>query len=87
MTYDFGAFLKLMIPLITAVANNLPAGSPPYLSALLSLALGVLGRFSGPYQHYGVSPGDPIPPESEWTPEGLTRWAQLRVSGSDMRGV
>lgn len=84
-TLTFLQFLTLLKPLLQAILGQIQTTNPT-AQKLINLALDLLGRFTA--QHamtphvFGAAASTPIelpdaclPPESEWTPEGLTKFA------------
>jgi hypothetical protein len=86
MQIDVSKIPALMFPLLQAVFANLPAGTPPYVSLLVKVGLAVLGQFApamtaahGPHQFSLPATAQVLPPEAEWTKDGLASWAQSHV--------
>jgi hypothetical protein len=87
MQIDVSKLPALMFPLLQAVFANLPAGTPPYVSLLVKVGLAVLGQFApamtaahGPTHNFALPPSAHVlPPEDQWTKDGLASWAQSHV--------
>jgi hypothetical protein len=87
MNVDVSKLPALLFPLLQAVFANLPASTPPYVSLLVKVGLAVLGQFGpatmaahGPTHNFSLPPSAHVlPPESEWTKDGLASWAHSQV--------
>lgn len=71
-------FVKLAGALLTATMAALSPGTwPMVLVSLLAQGLALFAADQGiPAPAQGAGPPPQLPPESEWTPEGLTRYAK-----------
>lgn len=80
---NFVTLIKLLNPILTTVIADLPATTPVYITFLLRLAATAVAQFSA---NVGMSPGmrrQPpldLPPEDEWTEEGIRAYA-ISVAG------
>lgn len=86
MNIDVSKLPALLFPLLQAVFSNLPAGTPPYVMLLVKVGLAVLGQFApatmaahGPHQFSLPPTAHVLPPEDQWTKDGLAAWAHSQV--------
>lgn len=84
---NYQTLIKLLGPLLTAISRNLPASTPPYVALLVTTAVQLLDQFvstpglvTGSPRSFGVGtlPHE-LPPEHEWTSDGLARWAMAKT--------
>lgn len=84
-------FLMLLKPLLLAILGQIQTTNPT-AEKLIQLALRLLGQFQARHaaaphtfgaaaSHAIEVPEGTLPPESEWTPEGLTRFAEAHAGG------
>jgi hypothetical protein len=78
---DLAALFRLLKPLLVGVLGQVSTANP-IAAVLVQLALTLLNNYS--LQHLGggrfaaVGPKDmpELPPEHQWTPDGLVQWAR-----------
>jgi hypothetical protein len=78
---DLPTLIKFLSPALTAMLGMVPAGSAAYFLAQLALTL--LGQFSTSAGHvnFGATASPPVelPPQHEWTPDGIAKWAEQKA--------
>jgi hypothetical protein len=88
MDFDPSQLIKLLIPTLTGAVNTLPPGTPVEVNLLLQLALAGLARFTRNRMATGTGAGsvghellNDLPPEHEWTPDGLVEYVRTKAPG------
>lgn len=88
MDFDPSQLIKLLVPTLNGAVSNLPANTPVEVSLLLQLALAGIARFTrnrmatGPgAQSVGHELLAGLPPEHEWTPDGLVDYVRTKAPG------
>lgn len=79
---DFATVIKFLVPALKAILPMIPASTPA--GRIAQDVLKLLPMFGHPATAgYGAAPPPSLPPESEWTPEGLLRHYGARPTVSD----
>jgi hypothetical protein len=87
MTLDFPTLIRFLRPAIEALLSMVEVGTPQYFLAQIALTL--LGQFSAPGAHaaFRATPAVDLPPEEEWTPDGIAAWAQQQATAEPEDGA
>jgi hypothetical protein len=82
---DFATVIKFLVPALQAILPMIPASTPAGKVAQVVLQLlPMLPRFGHPAAAgYRATLPVSLPPQSEWTPEGLLRHYGARPAVSD----
>lgn len=83
MTFDYQTLVRFLRPAIEALLGMVPPGTPQYF--LAQIALQLLGQFStaataGHGANFRTATAVDLPPEHEWTPDGIAAWAESQAA-------
>jgi hypothetical protein len=86
---DITQAMKFLRPAAEVLVNSLMAGAAvtPFQAMLGQAILAMLSKFQAPSGHLSYQAhagGDlDLPPEHEWTPEGIERYYRARAEGTE----
>jgi hypothetical protein len=86
--FDIKPLIKLLGPTLAAIDGRLSPDTSPEVHLLILLAQAALARYSQARLATGPGPGslghellNDLPPESEWTPDGLADYVRTKAPG------